>query len=1007
MALRRLLLVPLLLCAPSAPAQEYFVRTFSMRDGLPFNQVLTLHQDARGYLWVGTTLGLTRLDGSMEPLNFGEGDGLWANPTTRVAEDKQGRLWVQTTAGVAYRAPGAATFTRVKETRGWSTALTVAGEFVYFSSEGEGLYRCRADDPRDPLFWDRTRGLPSDRVLDLHPLEAGLFYLATGDGLYLASFTDDAVKVEQAFLPGVEVAQVRRIGNHYYAAAADGLWAIEGTTVRPVELPAGTDGSGVKAILPVQGFWPEETLGVILRGGARTFFIRRGRAWSGLGRDSGLSSDAISTAFQDREGILWLGTDQGLNILSGTDILQYRSEMLGVQSAVLYSCAWVGDELWIGSKVGIRRIGPSGAVLPPPREPPETADIWDIQPFDGAVYAAGTGKIWRIGPDGRASTFERAGDLPLGRIYDLEAFGSLLLASGQNGLFLLEGGAFVPVPLEGALGNIYSCHIDSAGRIWLCTIGHGIRRVDREGRTLGAWGPAEGLQGRTVYDMTQTEDRLWFGTSAGLVALDPATGSLEAMPAGHPLAAAAVPALALHPQGTLWVGTMQGLYLFDPRSRAVLSRLTGRSGLLGTDVSTSNGLLAAPDGSVWIISASSGINRLTPARSPAFRARPAVEVGTVVAPGQAWIPSLFGGQLDLSWASSRDLTFSLSLLSFRSPDSARLQACLHPFERGFTTMAEGRTLRYTNLAPGHYTFQVKAEVEGQESPVEQVFLHIAPPWWRTWPARSAALLLVAGAAMGFFRWRVRALRARQRELEGLVEERTRDLQEEKRKLGEAYHLLSEAQEKSEALLLNILPGPIAERLKSGQNIIADHHDAVTVLFADIVGFTVLSARTPPVMLVGLLNEIFTLFDDLAAEHGLEKIKTIGDAYMAVGGLPDPRPDHAEAVADMALAMRDRLPHLPFSDLVPLQVRIGIHTGPVVSGVIGKRKFIYDLWGDTVNTASRMESHGVPGEVHLSGATAELLKGKFDLEARGPIQVKGKGEMRTYILKGRIHPPSIQ
>jgi class 3 adenylate cyclase/ligand-binding sensor domain-containing protein len=989
----------LCLSAPLA-AQEYFVRTFAMADGLPFNQVLTVRQDARGYLWVGTTLGLTRLDGFMEPRNFGEQDGLPANPCTRVAEDKRGRLWVQTTAGVAFLEPGAASFTRVRETRGWNTALAVSGEHIYFSSEGDGLFRCRVEAPLQPVFWNRERGLPSARVLDLCLLDGDRAYLATGNGLFLARFTDQAVAVEQEFLPGTEVTQVRRIGNQYYAAAADGLWVVEGRSIRRVELPQEASGSGVRSILPVQGFWPEETLGVILRDGSRTFHIRRGDAWSSLGRATGLSSDLVSTAFQDREGILWIGTDQGLNILSGTDILQYRSEVLGVRNAFLYACAWVGRELWVGSRTGVRRIGADGTVLPPPKDPPGSADVWDLQPFEGAVFAAGTGRIWRLGKDGRAVAFDSAQGRPLGRIYDLDAFGSVLIAGGQNGLFLYEDGAFIPVPLESDLGNVYSCHLDSAGRIWLCTIGHGIRCVDRTGRTLGRWGPEQGLRGRTVYDMAETEERLWFGTSAGLVSLDGRGGALETLPEGHPLAGTAVPALAVHPQGTLWVGSMQGLYLFDPRTRKVLARLTGRSGLLGTDVSTSNGLLAAPDGGVWIISASSGINRLSPAGNPAFRARPSVEVPAVTAQGRIHSPALTGGQLELKWSESRDLSFSLALLSFRSPDSVRLMAYLHPFERDFTPVGGGRSLRYTSLSPGRYTFHLKAEVEGQESPVEQVFLHIAPPWWRTWIFDAAAVLAVAAAAFGLYRWRLAAFRRRQRELEALVETRTHDLMEEKDKLDKAYGLLHAEREKSEALLLNVLPAPIAERLKGGQNLIADHFDAVTVLFADIVDFTKLSARISPVILVGLLDEIFQAFDALAEKHGLEKIKTIGDAYMVVGGLPVPRPDHAGAVAAMALDMREALAGLTVARTFGLRVRIGIHTGPVVSGVIGKKKFIYDLWGDTVNTASRMESHGVPGEVQVSAATAELLRGAFVLEPRGAIQVKGKGEMEAFLVKGR-------
>ena len=204
-------------------------------------------------------------------------------------------------------------------------------------------------------------------------------------------------------------------------------------------------------------------------------------------------------------------------------------------------------------------------------------------------------------------------------------------------------------------------------------------------------------------------------------------------------------------------------------------------------------------------------------------------------------------------------------------------------------------------------------------------------------------------------------------------------------------------ERSERLLLNVLPAPIAERLKETEGPIADHHAEATVLFADIAGFTAMSAEMPPAELVAMLNAVFTGFDQLAREHGVEKIKTIGDAYMAVAGLPEPARDHVERIADLALAMRDR---------TTLPIRIGIDTGPVVAGVIGESKFIYDLWGDAVTTASRMESHGVPGAIQVTAAVRDRLADRYDLVERGEIDVKGRGRMRTWMLEGRRSPAPI-
>jgi len=228
---------------------------------------------------------------------------------------------------------------------------------------------------------------------------------------------------------------------------------------------------------------------------------------------------------------------------------------------------------------------------------------------------------------------------------------------------------------------------------------------------------------------------------------------------------------------------------------------------------------------------------------------------------------------------------------------------------------------------------------------------------------------------------------------------------EKKRLRDREHAyiqqLRAEREKSENLLLNILPAPIAGRLKRGENPIVDNFPDVTVLFADLVGFTQLSAQIIASELIGSLNEIFTIFDELAEQHDLEKIKTIGDSYMVVGGLPTPRSDHAEAIARMALDMLKGIAKINSTKGQALSLRIGIHTGPVIAGVIGTRKFIYDLWGDTVNIASRMESHSLPDCIQVTETTQALLSGKFVFEKRGLIEVKGKGVMITYFLKDRI------
>jgi class 3 adenylate cyclase len=240
------------------------------------------------------------------------------------------------------------------------------------------------------------------------------------------------------------------------------------------------------------------------------------------------------------------------------------------------------------------------------------------------------------------------------------------------------------------------------------------------------------------------------------------------------------------------------------------------------------------------------------------------------------------------------------------------------------------------------------------------------------------------------------IRALQKSLQVQNAQLQREIVERKRIEG----ALRRSQKQSEQLLLNILPEGIVKRLKENPGSIAHQFRDVTVLFADIVDFSRLSAHLSPGELITLLNEIFSTFDELAERHGLEKIKTIGDEYLVVGGLPTPRPDHAQAVAEMALDMQLIIGQFKSQDGAPFTMRVGINTGPVVAGIIGRKKFSYDLWGTTVNVASRMASLGLAGHTQVTQSTYDRLHEQYQFSERGVVDVKGKGQMMTYFLVGR-------
>ncbi len=267
--------------------------------------------------------------------------------------------------------------------------------------------------------------------------------------------------------------------------------------------------------------------------------------------------------------------------------------------------------------------------------------------------------------------------------------------------------------------------------------------------------------------------------------------------------------------------------------------------------------------------------------------------------------------------------------------------------------------------------------------------------------------ILAGEQLHRVFWRYRALQLELSRMQKFWESTNetlahsfRMLRDKESELRESYAALEREREKSERLLLNILPPSVAHRLKEQPGAIAVQRPAVTILFSDVVDFTMMSGEISAAELISVLNQMFSLFDEIAERHGIEKIKTIGDAYMAVSNLTVPREDHVAAMAEMALEIRSRLDELPEACGKPIRVRLGIHTGPVVAGVIGTTKFSYDVWGDTVNIASRIESYGLPGEIQVSQEVYRRLESRYDFGPPRALEIKYRGELQAYLLRQR-------
>jgi class 3 adenylate cyclase len=368
------------------------------------------------------------------------------------------------------------------------------------------------------------------------------------------------------------------------------------------------------------------------------------------------------------------------------------------------------------------------------------------------------------------------------------------------------------------------------------------------------------------------------------------------------------------------------------------------------------------------------------------------------------------------------LTFRFSAIDWAAPHKIQYSYVMEGLNTKWSEANAESKADYRNLSYGNYTFKLRAIGEsGHWSEAFEYTFTINPPWWHSWWARILYVLAAVFLIWYIVRWRTASLKQRQKELEIEVDNATTEIREQKdviekekdeveKQKGEVEKQrdeVSKEKERSDNLLLNILPAEVAKELKEKGAADAQLIEHVTVIFTDFKGFTSMSELLSPKELVADLHACFSEFDLICDKYGIEKIKTIGDAYMAAGGLPTPNQTHPTDVVKAALEMAEvvkRGKADKIADKLPFfEVRIGVHTGPVVAGIVGVKKFQYDIWGDTVNTASRMESSGEVGKVNISQATYDLLKNdpSFSFESRGKIKAKGKGEIEMYFVEGRV------
>jgi class 3 adenylate cyclase len=512
------------------------------------------------------------------------------------------------------------------------------------------------------------------------------------------------------------------------------------------------------------------------------------------------------------------------------------------------------------------------------------------------------------------------------------------------------------------LGGHLVLHLyeNSNGVLWAGTDRGLYRYIQKEDRFTSFFDPESEINTYTVGGIIEDNAKnLWLTSPSSIIKLNPSSG--EAFIYGSRFG---IPPNSLHPwsstyknkNGQLFIGSPNGFYAFSPEELLVKTGFK----IFITDLFINT---------IPVLPGKEGILQ-----------KQVEEIN----------------DLDLKY-NQNNITFNFAAIDFREPENVKYFYKLDGYDREWQEVKEKQenSSFYFKLPAGKYVYRVKAFNRDGTKAEKEITIRINPPWWETWWVRTIAGLFLVGLLYALYRWRTASLRRQKIILERTVKERTSELVFEKAEV-------EKQKAKSDELLLNILPSEVADELKEKGYTTAKAFDEVTILFSDIKGFTHVAETMTAQELVKEINTYFSAFDRIIQEFGLEKIKTIGDAYIAAGGLPEKNAATAQDVVAAAIAMKQEVEklkqervssHKPFFEL-----RIGIHTGPVVAGVVGIKKFQYDIWGDTVNLAARMEQSGVPGKINISQHTYECVKDKFTCVPRGKIEAKNKGEIDMYFVE---------
>ncbi len=989
-----------LFASPQRLSSDYVSHSWTASDGLPGNAVTDIMQAKDGYLYIGTYDGLVKFDGfDFSVLNKTSNAKFLFVSARTLFEDSSGNFWI------GANDEGVQELCSDGKTKTYTTANGLPNNSIRAFTEDEskniwvgtssGVVFISPDgEVHKPAGLDQYDG-GNLLVLSLYCDTAGRVWVVSSNVHGLYYYTNSEFQRYTA---------LDSFGNYYATAigqsASHTFWFGLGTqgivTVNNNKISA-VKSDTVMDTSPANCIFCDKT-GIMWIGTENGLVQYADGIFFQYTEEDGLSNNNVKKICEDREGDIWLATDRG-----GIERLNHGKFWMNNIGETVNAIAEDKEKrVWVGTDGGlrcykndvpeeneltsfckgqrIRHVGltKNGDILVSCYAKPAQLR------WNGKSITSWTTDNGLAGNKTRVAVEKTNGDLYVGTTTGL----SIIHTDGTINSYRRE---------QGLSSDYIMCiYEDKDGIMWIGTDGGGIDLI-KDGNIIGTLSTENGLAGNVIFKIQQDKSGIfWICTGTGISYYDKADKKpIHNFTNTQGIGSDSVFQILFDYSGTAWMTSNRGIssapvsdftaVANDTQAKIDTKFFNQNDGLRSGGVTSTSLGMCDSYGRLWF-TLIDGFAVYDPVKAKSNSIPPIIHIESAKLDDKEIVNI---NKPIIIPAGVKRIEIKYTGLSYPSPGRVRFRYQLVGFETKYSEPVSNRVVSYTNLKPGKYRFTVMAtNADGVWSNTtaslllkQQAYFYQQAWFW------ILCFIIIICLIIIIFRIRDAENKKRQLQLETMVQMKTVDLEIER--------------DKSEKLLLNILPKTVAERLKEpGSQTIADRYEETTVLFSDLVGFTDITAHESPEAIVSALNSLFTLFDERAKKEGIEKIKTIGDAYMAVCGVPMPNPDHAATMLRFAEGMYQDLASYNHAAKIKFAMRIGVNSGPVVAGVIGKEKFIYDLWGDTVNVASRMQSLCTPGEILATEEVRRRVEknaGTISFADANELNVKGKGIMKTYTV----------